>query len=253
MKARASSACPGMAAKSNFAEAAHRVIVKSELADPGDISLLPRARAFLVLSAALWLAAAVPPSLAQPAVPDAAAPPRALMAPGALPDIAQGSASAPVTIVEYASMTCSHCAAFHERVWPELKAKYVDSGRVKFILREFPLDPRATAAFMLARCAGPGKRDRMVDLLFDRQSSWAFVDNPAQPLLDIAMQFGMSQPDFETCLKNQTLYDQILQVRARAADVFKIDATPTFFVDGRKIAGEMSITELDKILGSTVK
>src|SRR5208282_1446895 len=98
--------------------------------------------------------------------------------PQPLPNIVQGSAGAPATIAEYASMTCSHCAAFHKTVWPGLKAKYIDTGKAKFILREFPLDPLATAAFMLACCAGPGKRDAVVDRLFDHQADWAFAANP---------------------------------------------------------------------------
>ena len=120
-----------------------------------------------------------------------------LMAPGPLPDLVQGSASAPVTIVEYASMTCTHCAAFHEETWPTLKAKYVDSGKVKFILREFPLDPLATAGFMLARCAGPDKRNAIVDLLYTQQKNWAFVDKPLDALAGLVKQAGISQSDFE--------------------------------------------------------
>jgi len=176
-----------------------------------------------------------------------------LMAPGPLPDIVQGSATAPGTIVEYASMTCTHCAAFHETIWPDLKAKYVDSGRVKFILREFPLDPLATAGFMLARCAGPDKRNLLIDQLFSQQKNWAFVDKPIQPLLDIVKQTGMSQTDFETCLKNQELYDQVNQSRDRAADAFNIDATPTFFVNGRKLVGELTLADFDRLLQDAPK
>src|SRR5580698_5642937 len=119
--------------------------------------LLPLAASTLI---GLGLAFGVAPAQAQTAVPL-----DQLMAPGPLPDLALGSASAPVTIVEYASMTCSHCAAFHEETWPKLKAKYVDSGKVRFILREFPLDPLAAAGSMLARCAGPDRRNAIVDLL----------------------------------------------------------------------------------------
>ena len=176
-----------------------------------------------------------------------------LMAMGPLPDIVQGSATAPGTIVEYASMTCTHCAAFHETIWPDLKAKYVDSGRVKFILREFPLDPLATAGFMLARCAGPDKRNLLIDQLFSQQKNWAFVDKPIQPLLDIVKQTGMSQTDFETCLKNQELYDQVNQSRDRAADAFNIDATPTFFVNGRKLVGELTLADFDRLLQDAPK
>jgi protein-disulfide isomerase len=150
-------------------------------------------------------------------------------------------------------MTCSHCAAFHQESWPILKAKYVDSGKAKFILREFPLDPLATAGFMLARCAGPDKRDAFIDLLFAQQKTWAFVDRPVEPLLALAKQAGFSQTDFETCLKNRRLYDSVNHAQERAAERFAIDSTPTFFVDGRKLNGELSISEFDKVLEPLLK
>jgi protein-disulfide isomerase len=176
-----------------------------------------------------------------------------LMAPGPLPDVVQGSADAPVTIIEYASMTCSHCAAFHETTWPALKAKYVDSGKVKFILREYPLDPLATAGFMLARCAGPDRRNAIVDLLYTQQKNWAFVPKPIDALAALVKQAGISQGDFEACLKNQDLYDQVNKTHDRAAEQFKVNATPTFFVNGREMNGELPIEEFDKILQPLVK
>ncbi len=192
------------------------------------------------------------PSFTPPSA-DAAAPPvmvpiDQLMGIGPLPDLIQGSVAAPVTIVEYASMTCTHCAAFHETTWPELKAKYVDTGRAKFILREFPLDPLATAGFMLARCAGPDKRNILVDTLFSQQKTWAFVDKPIEPLLALVKQIGMTQTDFETCLKNQDLYEQVNQSRERAAEAFNVDSTPTFFVNGRKLSGELAIADFDRVI-----
>jgi protein-disulfide isomerase len=195
--------------------------------------------------------AAPPPTAA--VAPPVMVPIEQLMSIGPLPDLVQGSPSASITIVEYASMTCAHCAAFHETTWPELKAKYIDTGRAKFILREFPLDPLATAGFMLARCAGPDKRNLLVDDLFSQQKSWAFVDKPIEPLLAIVKQIGMSQTDFETCLRNQDLYDQVNQSRERAAEAFNIDSTPTFFVNGRKLSGEMAIADFDRVIDPLAK
>jgi len=194
-----------------------------------------------------FLCAAVP-ALAQTAVPV-----DQLMAPGPLPDIVEGKADAPVTIVEYASMTCVHCAAFHDQTWPTLKTKYVDTGKAKFILREFPLDPLAAAAFMLARCAGPDKRDVIVDLLFTQQKQWAFVDKPLEALAGVVKQAGISQADFETCLKNQDLYDQVTRTRDQAAEKFHVTATPTFFVNGTKLSGELPVADFDKAIAPLLK
>ncbi len=176
-----------------------------------------------------------------------------LMAPGPLPDMALGAAAAPVTIVEYASMTCSHCAAFHETTWPTLKSKYVDTGKVRFILREFPLDPLAAAAFMLARCAGPERRNAIVDMLYTRQSAWAFGDKPLEALAALVKVAGVSQADFDACLKDQALYDQVNQTRQRAVDVFKVNATPTFFVNGQEMNGELPIEAFDKVIEPLLK
>ena len=129
----------------------------------------------------------VAPALAQNARVDV----EQLMAEGALPDVVEGQANAPVTVVEYASMTCSHCAAFATKVYPTLKSKYIDTGKAKLILREFPLDPLATAGFMLARCSGD-KREAMIELLFAQQKNWAFVDKPLDGLLNVVKQTGMN-------------------------------------------------------------
>ena len=176
-----------------------------------------------------------------------------LMAQGPLPDIWLGSKDAPVTMIEYASMTCTHCAAFHAETWPTLKSKYIDTGKVRFTLREFPLDPLATAGFLLARCAGDGRRYAIIDLLFDQQQNWAFVPKPVEALASTVKQAGISQTQFETCLKDQKLYDQINAVREKADQDLKVDATPTFFINGVKHPGELSVDELDKLLAPLVK
>lgn len=176
-----------------------------------------------------------------------------LLVEGALPDIWLGSKDAPVTIIEYASMTCSHCATFHTETFPTLKSKYIDTGKVRFALREFPFDPLATAGFMLARCAGPDKREAMVDLLFAQQKNWAFTDKPLEGLSNLVKQTGMSQQAFEACLKDKALYDNINQTRDRAAEKFKVDSTPTFFINGRKQAGAMTVSQLEKAIEPLLK
>jgi protein-disulfide isomerase len=190
---------------------------------------------------------------AQDVAPAPSAPIDQLMAPGPLPDIVEGSPAAAITIIEYASMTCSHCAAFHEETWPLLKAKYVDSGKAKFILREFPLDPLTAAGFMLARCAGPDKRGALIDRLFAQQKNWAFVDKPVDALLTQVEQAGMSQTDFEACLNNRDLYDSVNRTRDSAAQRFAIESTPTFFVDGRRLDGALAIGDFDQVLQPLLK
>ena len=196
---------------------------------------------FLEGAAVLGLAAAMPSLAFAQTVPVTD-----LMKEGALPDVWLGSADAPVTVIEYASMTCPHCAAFHHDTFPALKKDYIDAGKVRFSLREFPFDPIATAGFMVARCAGPDKRNAMIDLLFAQQKNWAFVDKPLQGLTNLVKQTGMSQETFESCLKDQKLYDNINAVRDVAAKQFSVDATPTFYINGKKVAGEMSIDEMAK-------
>jgi protein-disulfide isomerase len=178
-----------------------------------------------------------------------------LLASPPLPDIWLGNEKAPVTIIEYASMTCSHCAAFHKNTYPAFKAKYIDTGKVRYTLREFPLDPLAAAAFMLARCTpgGTEKRAGLIDVLFDQQRTWAFTDKPLQALTEITRQAGFSQETFESCLKNQELYDGVTKTRDLASQKFGVTSTPTFFINGRKQTGDISIEALDKLLEPLLK
>jgi protein-disulfide isomerase len=182
------------------------------------------------------------PAFAQNVSPDE------LAAPGPLGDVALGPADAKVTIIEYASLTCGHCAAFHEKTFPELKKRYIDTGKVRFILREFPLDPLATAGFMLARCDGDAKYYPITDLLFDQQRSWAFSQKPLDALEQMMRQAGFSKEKFEGCLKDQKLYDAVNAVRNRGSEKFKVSSTPTFFINGQRQSGNLSIDEFEKIL-----
>jgi|SRR5262249_23121734 len=206
-------------------------------------------REFLESVGALALVSSATAALGDPAWAAPAGPQTVsieeLMAQGPLPDQVLGEAEAPVTIVEYASMTCPHCAAFHETTYPELKKRYIDTGKVRFIFREFPLDPLAAAGFMLARCAGEGKYYPMIETLFHQQKTWA-VQKPIPPLLAIAKQAGFSQQSFEQCLANQKLLEDIEKVRERAANKFGVNSTPTFFINGERVAGALSIEDLEK-------
>jgi protein-disulfide isomerase len=174
--------------------------------------------------------------------------PQELAVAGPLGDVVQGSPDAKVTIVEYASLTCSHCGAFHRETYPALKSRYIDSGQVRFVLREFPLDPLATAGFMLARCDGEQKYYPIVDLLFQQQRAWTATDKPLDALRQMMRQAGFSQEKFDSCLKDQKLYDAVNAVKNRGLETFKVDSTPTFFINGERHVGNLSIDELEKII-----
>ncbi|MBE1202967.1 DsbA family protein [Aminobacter carboxidus] len=166
---------------------------------------------------------------------------------GSLPDMIIGKADAPVTIVEYASMTCPHCAHFHETTLPALKTKYIDTGKARLIYREFPFDPLAEAGFMLARCSKDNYFP-MVDVLFKQQQSWAGSQNPKDALLQISKLAGFTQESFEACLTDQKLLDDIRAVRARGENDFKVDSTPTFFINGKVYKGAMTIEEMSAVI-----
>jgi protein-disulfide isomerase len=146
-------------------------------------------------------------------------------------------------------MTCPHCANFHKNVVPELKSKYVDTGQVRYILREFPLNRMAFAASMLARCAGPEKFFPFVKALYEKQETWAFGEgDPVERLFAMAKQAGFTRESFETCLKDQKLLDGITAVRKRANEKFGVNSTPTLFVNGQLLKGASDISDLEKLM-----
>ena len=175
--------------------------------------------------------------------------------PVSLPDMALGPADATVTITEYASMTCPHCAAFDTAVFPKIKSEYIDTGKVRYVFREFPLDVKAAAGSMLARCIAKddsGKYFAVVDLLFKQQNDWA-MKNTAETLGRIGKQAGLSQQAVEACLKDQALLDKIAADQKYASEVLKVDSTPTFFINGEKIKGEASFEAFDKVIKPLLK
>jgi protein-disulfide isomerase len=173
--------------------------------------------------------------------------PADLMQAGPLGDEALGAANAPNVIIEYASMTCPHCARFTNDVFPLLKQRDIDTGKVRYIFREFPLDPLAGGAASLARCAGKDKFFPTIELLFRTQQTWA-VEHPQEPLLATVKQEGFTEESFKACLADQKILDGILAVRDRAANDFKVEATPTFFINGEMKVGELSIDEIEALL-----
>lgn len=196
------------------------------------------------------------PAQAAPAAPASVAPApdgeidvAALMSGQVLPDVVIGRPDAPITIVEYASMTCDHCAAFHEKTYPSLKRDYLDTGKAKLIVREFPFDPRAVAAFMLARCTpGDNGRTAMVDTLFSQSESWAHAENASEKLLAVAKMAGMTNDTFKACLSDTELQSKVVATKDRGENEFGVDSTPTFFIDGKKYRGALPPEQMAAIL-----
>ena len=175
--------------------------------------------------------------------------------PVSLPDMALGPKDAAVTITEYASMTCPHCAAFNEQVFPKIKKEYIDTGKVRYIFREFPLDIKAAAGSMLSRCIAKDDAPKyfaVTDMLFRQQNDWV-VKNTTETLTRIGKQAGLTQQQVEACLKDQALLDKIAADQKYASDVLKVDSTPTFFINGEKIKGEASFEEFAKKINPLLK
>lgn len=205
-------------------------------------------RRSLLLAGAAVAALAATPALAQEegAPVDLAE----LLKPPALGDMALGAdEGAKVTIVEYASATCPHCAAFHKDVWPKLKADYVDTGKIRFIFREFPLNDPALAAFMIARAAPKESYFPLIGVFFDTLETWA--KDPANGLLNIAKQAGFTQEKFDATLKDEKLAKGIMEIRDGGVK-FGVQGTPTFFLNGKPMRGEVTYdslkADIDKLL-----
>jgi protein-disulfide isomerase len=213
-------------------------------------------RELLTTGAALALGAAaadvLPPFATLAFAADTNPSPEDLAHAGPAGDIMIGSDKAPVTIIEYASMTCPHCAHFEETTLPELKKRYIDTGKVRYVMREFPLDALAAAGFMLARCAGKDKYEAVIETLFAKQADWA-VPQPIEPLKAIAKQFGFTEESFNACLANQKVLDDIQAVRDLAVNKLGVNSTPTFFVNGKKLVGDVSIDAMAEEIDSYLK
>jgi protein-disulfide isomerase len=170
-----------------------------------------------------------------------------------LADLVIGATSAPVVIEEYASLTCQHCAEFHNTVLPALRAKYIDTGRVKLIYRDFPLNELAVGAAMLTRCAGT-RREALIAALFKTQETWAFKTRaPLAELYKLGQQHGMGRSQIEGCLGNEIMFAAIVAQRDELDAKLKIAGTPTFFINGKRLEGRADFASFDKMLTELVK
>jgi protein-disulfide isomerase len=194
--------------------------------------------------------AATPAPAATAPAPAPPNPSSDVMVAGPLGEMTLGDPKAPNVVIEYVSMTCPHCQRFHTDVYPKFKAQYIDTGKVYFLLREYPLDPLAAAAIVVARCAPKERFFPLVDLMFDHQNDWAFVPQPVDALFNLVKQAGFTRESFNACLTNQSLLDGVNWVQDRAQKQFGVGSTPTFFINGTKVAGEQTIDQLAAALKS---
>jgi protein-disulfide isomerase len=159
-----------------------------------------------------------------------------------------GNPNARVTIIEYASLTCSHCAQFHNEVLPKLKERYIAPGKVRLIYRDFPLDQTALAAAALAHCAGPERYFSMIEVLFETQSNWARADDPIAALKQLGKLGGLSDESMNACFADEKLTNGILQGRLAGQNEYKIGSTPTFIIDGKAYPGSRDVDEFAKLI-----
>ena len=172
--------------------------------------------------------------------------------PGPLPELSVGEAAG-LPVIEYGSATCPHCAHFDRDVWPAIRKAYVDTGKVRFIFREYSRNDLDVAAFMLARCTGDDKAFAAIELLFSSQDSWAFGDNPMDGLVAALRPAGMTRDKAAACFKDQAKADAIVQIAKNADEAFKISGTPSFIIDGKVYGGALSLEEMEAILKPLVK
>src|SRR5271157_5644022 len=184
--------------------------------------------------------------------PDATVDMAKVLQPGPLPEMAMGDPNG-VPVVEYGSLTCPHCAAFSKDTFPQLKKEYIDTGKVRFVFREFARNTLDVAGFVLARCLGDDKTFAADELLFAEQDKWAFVDKPLEPLIAAMRPTGMTQEQATECLMNQKLADGVVAITKRGAEELRMTGTPTFVIDGKVYGGELTFDQLKAILDPLVK
>lgn len=162
----------------------------------------------------------------------------------ALPDRVLGSEDAKVTVIEYASPTCPHCATFHNTVYPQFKTDYIDTGKVKFIVRPFVRNVLDAVIFMLAEAAGDEQYHTVIETYFKTQDQWGTSQTPRDAILEIAKQLGFTEQSFDAALTNQELFTAMETMRQQALDEFKLEGTPTFYVNGKQLTGDKTLEQL---------
>jgi protein-disulfide isomerase len=164
-----------------------------------------------------------------------------------------GKPDAPITIIEYASLTCPHCARFEADVLPKLKAKWIDTGKAKMATRDFPRDEADLRAHMLVRCVPPDRFYPLVEMLFETQEKWVVAKDWRDALEKLVRLAGIGKKEFDSCITNKAIEDQVVQSRLTAVQLLGVNSTPTFFINGKKYEGEPTIEGFDKVLSGLVE
>ncbi len=159
-----------------------------------------------------------------------------------------GDPDAPVTIIEYSSLTCPHCAAFHTDTLPAIKERYVETGQAKMVYRDFPLDQNALNAAVIAHCAGAERYFTFLEALFASQARWARSSDPRESLLQLAGLGGLAREAAEACLADEAMLDAVLQTRLDGQEEFAISSTPTFIINGEIVSGNRSVDEFVTVI-----
>lgn len=163
-------------------------------------------------------------------------------------ELVLGQEDAPITIIEYSSLTCPHCATFHQETLPRIKEEWIDTGQAKLVFRDFPFDAMALGAAMLVRCADEKRAFPLLEMLFKTQRRWATAENPLDALRQTAKLAGMSDATFDACLDNQSLMNRIQQVQQQGQEQFDINSTPTFIINGEKVTGAQPYEVFEEVL-----
>ncbi|WP_262690258.1 DsbA family protein [Kordiimonas aestuarii] len=150
-------------------------------------------------------------------------------------DIIYGDADAPVTVIEYASLTCPHCATFAKDVFPEFKKKYIETGKVRVLYRNFIMNRVDLIASAAARCGDMEVTQKLMGLFFARQYDWARSQNPGDELASLARRVGISRTEFDRCVNNKDMHKHLMSLTKTAIDDYQVNSTPSFFVDGERV------------------
>src|SRR5215468_10522620 len=207
--------------------------------------------AVVAIAAAVWFGTR-PPAAGQPPVAVASAPDKSALLKVQPGDHVLGDAKAPITLIEYASFTCPHCAHFHTQILPELKKKWIDTGKVKLVYRDFPLDQVAAKAAQIAECVPSDRYFGVIDLIFRNQPTWAAASDPIADLAKPLRIAGMGEKEIKECLANEAKANEVI-ADSKGGEALGVNSTPTLFIDGQLYRGARSVEELDAAFGKLAK